>query len=1447
MNGRKILGILTLTALVIGLCFTITDSGESTEGASGSQSNPLSSYSASAGQFFNADSPIYVSVGGTVSITAGEYGGVPYIVTNVTSSYNLTVSSNNLTGTISKAGTITVTIRGVGIGDVTGTIYAVQPSTSYTYTLSFNANGGSGAPSYQSETSTASTYTFTIPNTTPTRTGYTFVGWGVSSGTTTVYKHAGETVTLVSSDPNLTLFALWRTFVYNLYYDANGGSGAPSYQTSGNQAIGGTYTFTVSNTQPTYSGKTFLGWSESSSAGSPSYVGGDSFSLTSAVSSDYVGTVTTTGRLYAVWQSPTTYSYQLSYNANGGSGAPSTQTATNQTVSSYSFQIVGANPTHSSKIFLGWSESPSATYPTYTRYDYVTLTGSANTTVYKTLYAVWSERYKYSLTLNYNGGTYAGDSSGTWYYPSNQTTWTTDSTHTFTIPSVIPTKSGYYFMGWDTSSSATTVVYNNGDTTTISGSPNSTMNRTLYAVYGVSTTYTLSYDANGGTGAPASQTYTTANLSWQFTVSSTAPTRTNYTFLGWADSSSASVPDYVALDVITLQSSAPTKTIYAVWEGNYLYTITYNANGGSGAPASQTYGKTGDTSHQFTIPNTTPTRTNYEFVGWGLTSGTTTVSAHAGDTVTLYSSGQTREYFALWRAWEHTLIYDANGGTGAPASQTSGLTTNYQASFVISNTIPVLSDRTFLGWGESPSDGVATYVGGDTITWTTVVSQDYVGIVSSTTTIYAIWQVPDLYNYVLVYDANGGTGAPANKTATNQTTNTYTFDIFGTASHSTKMFMGWADSPSATVPDYASFGDTVTLTGVANDTVTKTIYAVWSERYKYELTLDYMGGTYQGQGSETWKYPYPLEWTDESSYTRQIPQVVPTKDGYGFIGWDTSSAGTTVVYEFGDSITIAGVSNALASVTLYAVYDTAYTYRLIYDALGGTGAPETQTYGQTFQTSHQFTISATEPTLPQYVFLGWSRTAQSETAEFVGGDNIILYSTNPTVTLYAVWQGAYNYTLSYNANGGSGAPASQTSGATASEDWTFIVTSAEPTRGDHAFMGWSTSSVAVTPTIFAGDEYTLTSSQQTVTLYAVWVYAPMTYWSNDEYNGTVSILFHMEDARHTGYNITASIPLYKFMGQDSNPRFQDSDYRVTFSLYNTVGDDFRTYINAKLTDDSDNIVTSNNVNIGKWSNVIITISPYDREITYTTVLNFKTFQDYERKSTDSILSWTNTLTYDNMAIHEMEFNTTSVAPRQEVIDTLVFLNTYGVVMTDPTFDIDDYWTSQLNIRFAIMSFALYGTSVTFNGITFPVSDAKVTVPYDNTSNGAVYNADGKKSRTLTLTNIYLTWQDNHCYLTFNDVNWQVDLGAYHDRTISMSGLWYFNSGVFESYTESQTYYTKDWWHTEFDFTTFALILLGLLVFAGIVVRLKTKAKFGDLMIIAGAGLIAFILIGGLTI
>ena len=164
-------------------------------------------------------------------------------------------------------------------------------------------------------------------------------------------------------------------------------------------------------------------------------------------------------------------------------------------------------------------------------------------------------------------------------------------------------------------------------------------------------TFTLNYDANGGTGAPASQTYKATSeyeKSHTFTISSQAPTRDGYTFAGWADKENAAAAKYFGGNQITLTKDNPTKTIYAVWMP--FFELKYDANGGTGAPDSQTRTASAPTVNKvtFTVPNQTPTKADYTFKGWADSANATEAKYQPGGTIDVQHKDSPKIVYAVW-------------------------------------------------------------------------------------------------------------------------------------------------------------------------------------------------------------------------------------------------------------------------------------------------------------------------------------------------------------------------------------------------------------------------------------------------------------------------------------------------------------------------------------------------------------------------------------------------------------------------------------------------------------------------------------------------------------------------------------------------------------------------------------------------------------------------------
>lgn len=228
------------------------------------------------------------------------------------------------------------------------------------------------------------------------------------------------------------------------------------------------------------------------------------------------------------------------------------------------------------------------------------------------------------------------------------------------------------------------------------------------------TDYTLSYNANGGSGAPSSQTGTGVG-SYTFPISNAKPTRSGYTFLGWSLSSTATAASYQPGGSITLTAS---DILYAVWKAN-TYTVSYNANGGSGAPSNQTktYGVT------LTLSNTKPTRTGYTFSAWNTAqNGSGTSYAPGGS----YTANAAVTLYAQWTVNTYVVTFDAQGGSVTPASKSVTYGQPYG-----SLPVPVRAGYRFDGWFTAAT-------GGTQVTAETVVT------VTAAQTLYAHWTVQSI-------------------------------------------------------------------------------------------------------------------------------------------------------------------------------------------------------------------------------------------------------------------------------------------------------------------------------------------------------------------------------------------------------------------------------------------------------------------------------------------------------------------------------------------------------------------------------------------------------------------------------------------------------------------------------------------------------------------------------
>ena len=187
------------------------------------------------------------------------------------------------------------------------------------------------------------------------------------------------------------------------------------------------------------------------------------------------------------------------------------------------------------------------------------LVNGKNTAYYYFKGATPTPTYMYYLYYKYNDGT--------------NSTWLTDvtdrpteaTTFTFYVNGAkLKDRRGYEHIGWADKADAAAAKYTGGEPITLTKDDPA---KTIYAVW--MPFFELKYDANGGTGAPDSQTRTASHPTVNqvtFTVRDQIPTKEGCTFKGWADSATATDAQYQPGGKVTVKHADSPKTVYAVWE-----------------------------------------------------------------------------------------------------------------------------------------------------------------------------------------------------------------------------------------------------------------------------------------------------------------------------------------------------------------------------------------------------------------------------------------------------------------------------------------------------------------------------------------------------------------------------------------------------------------------------------------------------------------------------------------------------------------------------------------------------------------------------------------------------------------------------------------------------------------------------------------------------------------
>jgi uncharacterized repeat protein (TIGR02543 family) len=317
-------------------------------------------------------------------------------------------------------------------------------------------------------------------------------------------------------------------------------------------------------------------------------------------------------------------------------------------------------------------------------------------------------------------------------------------------------------------------------TVTVTSSTGNTASANYSLTTSANLTWTVTWDAAGGTGGGS----TTENRG----VAHTAPspgTRTGFDFQHYRYPASGGTDPVFVASGGSYNPTAAT-TFGAIWTAK-TYSVTFNANGGTGAPATQT--KTHGTN--LTLSSSTPTRSGYTFNGWNTLANGTGTNYSAGGS---YTTDAALALFAKWtlNATTYTVSYSANGGAATPAVPASQVTTG---------TVTVATRPNFTrtnctlgaGWNTNSSGTGTDYANGSSLT------------VSADTTLFAKWTANAVTFTLPTVTFTGTSGSGS----TTQRSWSWTA---GSVSGGTATGYQWAISSTSATSGFGSFSATTTAT-----------------------------------------------------------------------------------------------------------------------------------------------------------------------------------------------------------------------------------------------------------------------------------------------------------------------------------------------------------------------------------------------------------------------------------------------------------------------------------------------------------------------------------------------------------------------------------------------------------------------------------------------------------
>ncbi len=819
-----------------------------------------------------------------------------------------------------------------------------------------------------------------------------------ATGTITVYGKA------IKGDIEITAFG--TPITYTIKYNSNKPVGCDSTMAGNMVDSIHTYDTTaeLSANGYTLTGWTFKGWAETANATVTKYI--DKQSVKNL-------TVTDGGEieLYAVWQEN---KYHIKYNSNKPANASSPIIGTTgNTVLLHSQNGNIAKNGYSLKgwIFMGWSTTPGGGVD-YNEFDTVSKLKENNEDIFN-LYAVWTP-IKNQIELNANGG--SGASAVTASYDHDMPDMT------------MPSKAGYVFDGFYTQPVGGTKYYNaNGTSAKLW---DKTEDTTLYAHW-TPIKYNIHFYSQGRfVKEQKNIVFGTINLP---SAESLSLYRKNFNFMGWNLYDEQNWGMYQAdtpynIGLTTTEGS--TVYVYAAWQEKNKHTLSYDANGGIGSPSSEIIHEEDTT----TLSCNTPTRENYKFMGWALTSDAETAEYTAEDSFTMGTEPVT--LYAVWKK-NPKLTYDPNGGVFGV--YVTDVYPEAGSNVAVASAVPQKSNSSFLGWSTDKNASLPAYTSGQSI----VMPENDVVLFA----IYGLAQHSIDFNVAGGYSVNG-------------LNSTYTYG-------DTASFTVSGDNASV----YANGKLLTPNAGIYSFTVKEDTIVTVSDNSLLSVMYNANGGSNATVDSTV--------YVNGDSVT--VSNGNTERTGYTLAGWATSADAALADYTAGDTFEILGTT------VLYAVWE-ANSYSIAFNSNGGSGAisPVQATYDEAL------TLSANTFEKPGHRFAGWT-TNLSYGVMYTDEGSVrnLTHTNNEMVTLYAVWEPALT-TIHLNQTGGSGG---NTTCFVKYGEWLSSENISAPTRYGYIFGGYYTEKDADGTEIFDKDmkvvgKYAISEWDKTnssITLYAYWV------------------------------------------------------------------------------------------------------------------------------------------------------------------------------------------------------------------------------------------------------------------------------------------------------------------------------------------------------------------------